>query len=465
MTRTTRATSIHKVRRDCVGGKRGAGHELQRQKRRVRRPDCARIHMGASDTTLTGVAGLAQFGRFAAEIGLDRELRKRFGDMKVDPRVAYPMPAQLRLLLDAQIAGETRVFGLEALAGDRLFVHLAGGTVPSIDTVYRDLCRFDEPTLRELEDLMAEQSFALLDASPAQLHVDIDTTVEPLFGSQEGALVGPNPRYRGRPSYHPLLASIAEVGTCIGAELRPGDRGFGACDVDTIMRWLSRLRTHVGAQTLLTVRMDSAGDCAELMQKLDESSVRFVIKLRATPDLLGAALNHTNWHVTQRDGDTIVERVAVLNFQRVEWNRRAQPLRVIAVRSTERGGQQLRIWENCDESVQFYVTNDWLVPIEDIPREYDGRAEVEPIIGDLKHGLGIGDVPTRSFVANHAMFLLKLITHNLLRRFAGAALPRAFYWRTPWLQRVLICRPGRLLRSGRQWTLRMAPTITLPMRS
>jgi hypothetical protein len=41
--------------------------------------------------------------------------------------VVYPMPAQLRLLMDAALVGEARVFGIEALSADPLFVHLAGG--------------------------------------------------------------------------------------------------------------------------------------------------------------------------------------------------------------------------------------------------------------------------------------------------------------------------------------------------
>lgn len=217
-TTTPRAPSIHKVRRDMVGGKRGAGRYLRRKGRRIRRPDATRIRRGRPDPTLTGVAGLAEFGCFARQVGLDAELKQRFSGMKTGVQVVYQMPEQLRLLLDAQLCGESRVLGLEALAGDRLFVHLAGGTVPSIDTVYRDLCRFDDKTLASLEDLMVTQSFALLAAAPKHIHIDIDTTVEPLFGHQEGALPGPNPRYRGRPSYHPLLAYVAEFGACVGAE-------------------------------------------------------------------------------------------------------------------------------------------------------------------------------------------------------------------------------------------------------
>jgi hypothetical protein len=459
----TRPTSIHKVRRDELGGKRGMGHELQKQGRRVRRPDARKILTGDPDDSLTGVAGLVGFGRFARDIGLDRELAERFGDMKSGPYVVYPMGMQLRLLLDAIVADEDRVFGIEALAADPLFCRLAGGSVPSIDTLYRDLRRFDEERLVELEGLMFEHGAVGLHRSPQGVHVDIDTTVEPLFGHQEGALPGPNPRFRGRPSYHPLLACIAETGTCIGGQLRPGDRGFGERDIDTIIRWLKRLRERLGPNVVLTTRIDSAADCAALLAALDNDGFRFVVKLKASEDLIGTALVHPTWRITSRDAQgNPTERVGVLNFRRKEWSQCKTPLRVVALRSTERcGGQQVRIWEDPDESTQFYVTNDWQPEPQEVPREYDGRAEVETIIRDLKNALALGKVSSAAFDANHATFLLKLLGHNLMRRYAAQVSPRCSYWRTPWLRRLLIVRPGRLLRSGRQWTLRTQRDLPL----
>lgn len=459
----TRSTSIHKVRRDELGGKRGMGHELQKQQRKIRRPAARRILTGDPDDSLTGVAGLVGFGRFTHDVGLERELAERFGDMKSGPNVVYPMGSQLRLLLDAIVADEERVFGIEALAADPLFCRLAGGSVPSIDTVYRDLRRFDEERLVDLEDLMFEQGAVGLHRSPREVHVDIDSTVEPLFGHQEGALPGPNPRFHGRPSYHPLLACIAETGTCIGALLRPGDRAFGERDVQTILPWLKRLRERLGPNVVITVRIDSAGDCAALLAALDNDGFRFVVKLKATEDLVGTALVHPVWRVSNCDTqDHPTERVGVLNFRRKEWNECRNPLRVIALRSTERcGGQQVRIWEDPDESTQFYVTNDWQHAPEEIPREYDGRAEIEVIIRDLKHALALGKAPSAVFDANHAMFQLKLLAHNLMRRYTAQVSPRCSYWRTPWLRRLLIVRPGRLLRSGRQWTLRTQRDLPL----
>jgi hypothetical protein len=189
---------------------------------------------------------------------------------------------------------------------------------------------------------------------------------------------------------------------------------------------------------------------------LDDNKLRFVIKLKAAQDLDDAALAHNRWNITARDGaKEPTERVAVLNFQRKEWRKRHRGFRVVALRSTERcGGQKLRLWENPDEGTQFYVTNDWQLNPEEISREYDGRAEIETIIRDLKHALALGKVPSGSFNANHAMFLLKILAHNLMRRYALQVSPRCLHWRTPWLRRLLIVRPGRLLRSGRQWTLR-----------
>ena len=212
---TTTTTGIDKVRRAALGGKRGDGQLHLGEK--VRRPDPRRIRIAGSDATLTGCGGLAAFGTFLREQGVDRDLARRFTRLKSGPLVVYPMPAQMRLLIDAAAVGENRVFGLESGAADALFVRLAGGVVPSLDTVYRDLARFDPTAITDLECLMASHGLADLHCRRhARLHLDIDSTVEPLFGMQQGALPGPNPRYHGRPSYHPLLAAVAETGTVIG---------------------------------------------------------------------------------------------------------------------------------------------------------------------------------------------------------------------------------------------------------
>src|ERR1700756_2673538 len=102
--RTTTTTSIHKVRRDALGGKRGDGH--RRLGQRIVRPDPRRVRMGGGDPSLTGCGGLVHFGAFLRQQGIDRELARRFSRLKSGPLVVYPMPAQMRLLIDAAAVGE-----------------------------------------------------------------------------------------------------------------------------------------------------------------------------------------------------------------------------------------------------------------------------------------------------------------------------------------------------------------------
>jgi hypothetical protein len=403
---------------------------------------------------------LASFGVFCRTERIDTEFERLFYRLKDGPLVVYPMEAQLRLLLDANVAGEARVFGLESLAPDRLFVRLAGGVVPSIDTVYRDLRRFDEGALRDLEALMTQQGLASVKKlGTDHVHLDIDTTVECTFGSQQGALPGPNPRYHGRPSYHPILVYCAEAGACVGALLRPGDTALGANDAPTTKGWIHRFRDTIGTKVQVTVRIDAGGDCGALLGGFHDEGARFIAKAKLDFELAEAIRCTKKWRTVDRDAfDRPTRQVAEIDFARKNWTEAGYRFRVIAVRSLEHDtGKQVHLWAELDYTVQAYVTNDMLGDANDIAFEYNGRAEVEPAIAELKNGWGIGKIPSDTFAANHALFLLKLLAHNLLRRFVRWAAPHLASWRVQWLRRALINVPGRLIRSGRCWSLRVPP--------
>jgi len=459
---TTLPPSTQKVRRDVVGGKRGDGHERDR---RIHRPDPGRIVEGAPDPRLTARGGLVAFGTFLRRADVDRELRDISFRLKSGPLVVYPMEAQLRLLIDANVAGEGRVFGLESLAADPLFVHLAGGVVPSIDTVYRDLCRFDARALCDLEMLVGRQALALpgLRRHDA-VHLDVDTTVEPTFGEQqEGALPGPNPRFHGRPSYHPIGGYVGEIDAFVGVRLRPGNTSFGNDDVPYVRALIARVREELRREQRLYVRMDAAGDCTDLLAAIVEEKALFVIKPHLTKDLLAAirAVPDAHWTTVDADAEGRPTRqVAEVHFARGTWRERGIFPRVIAVRirdDQDSSGRQLYLWPDLDWTVKAYLSNDITAELDDIARRYEGRAGIEPRLGELKNGFGIGKIPTGRFDANHAMLLLKVLAYNLLRRFVEAVAPALRSWHVSWLRRALICVPARLVRSARRWALRLPP--------
>lgn len=450
------------MRREAVGGNRPDGH---RRTRPVRRPDPRRLHRGTPDATLTGVAGLAAFACTLRDLGVDATLHARFDRLKPDGFTVYRMGDQLRLLLDLFACGEPRVFGLEALAGDPLFVRLAGGVVPSLDVVYDDLRRLDAHALAALRALVQRHGLAHADRYVgAHAHLDLDTTVTPLFGQQEGARPGPNPRYHGRPSYHPYLARLAELDTVVDAVLRPGDTAFGEADVPMVVATVTRVRAALPAPTTLHVRVDAAGECAALLAALAAvPRTDLTTKAHLTPDLLGAVVAHRGWRTVDVDasGRPTVQ-VATLAFTRDAWRAAGVRPRVVAVRSTVRDtGKRVAPWPGRDDTVQVFVTTDWASAEEDVAARYDARGGIEPLIADGKGGWGLGAASSDAFDANHALLLLKVLAWNLLRRHVRRRAPAALGWRTPWVRRVLITQPGRLTRSGRQWFLHVRPDSLL----
>ncbi len=198
-----------------MGGKRGVGRASGR---RARRADPARTRASGTDPRLTASAGLLGFGSYLRSEGVDRWMSKTFERLKTGPNLVYPMGFQLRLMVDLLASGETRPFGLEAKAGDALFSHICEHQVPSVDTLYDDLARFDEQALADLEEGVATQGMeGLNDVRSRLVHLDIDSTVNPLAGEHEGGLLGPNPKFHGRLSFHPLLGRIAETNMLVGA--------------------------------------------------------------------------------------------------------------------------------------------------------------------------------------------------------------------------------------------------------
>jgi hypothetical protein len=454
--------STGKVRRDVVGGKRGQGNDLDR---RVRRPDPAKIEMKPTQEKLTRNAGLVRFGRFVRELGVPDDLRQRFHRLKSGRRFVYPMETQMLLLLDAHVAGESRVFGVEALAADPVFVRLAGGTVPSVDTLYRDLGRFDEKAVTALEEYVATHG---LDQEALRRHrehhLDIDTSVLSLTGSHEGAGIGYNPQRHRRPSLHPILARSAELDTCVGAFLRPGDTAFGTDDAPQVERIVKRYKAALTAKQELYVRVDGAGDCTAMMSGIAAAGARFVVKARLTKDLRDAVARTAKWRTVDRDAmDESVTQVADVEFARQEWTKAGLAVRVVAVRTKEpTAGKQVFLWPEEEWTVKVYLTNS-AEAAEDVAERYEHRAGIEPLIAEWKNGWGIGDMPCWGFVANHAAMLLKLLAHNLMRRFAQSVSARLANarWRIDWVRRALINVAGKLVQTGRRWRLLVPKTSEL----
>ncbi|MES9905239.1 MAG: hypothetical protein ABW168_21505 [Sedimenticola sp.] len=123
----------------------------------------------------------------------------------------------------AILSGHNRYAHMTALRGDSVNSKLLGmSKIISDDSAIRALKRVDEAAAIQWLQSHLQSSYESLLALPWIL--DVDVTVKPLYGHQEGAKVGYNPHKPGRPShtYHSYL--MANTRLVLEVDVQPGDQ-------------------------------------------------------------------------------------------------------------------------------------------------------------------------------------------------------------------------------------------------
>lgn len=92
--------------------------------------------------------------------------------------------------------------------------------------------------------------------------------------------------------------------------------------------------------------------------------------------------------------------LTTVEFGRKVWDANAVRYSAVAVRERDKeGGRKLYLWADEDWSAHAFVTNTLEGNEESIAEKYDGRAGIEPLIGQLKLAYGMGQAPTGTGVA------------------------------------------------------------------
>ena len=173
---------------------------------------------------LTHFGGLFLIQRFCNKLRLRRRLQRI---LKAAPNWIDYRPEDLILtLLYVLIAGLQRVNKTEILEYNGFFLSLVGlKRFPDQTALRRFLKRLTPSAIRQmvrLHDQLRAELFALPQAR-TQLEFHLDSVVLTVYGKQEGARKGYNPRKKGRRSYHPILCFEGHGQEFWHGSLRPGD--------------------------------------------------------------------------------------------------------------------------------------------------------------------------------------------------------------------------------------------------
>jgi hypothetical protein len=360
----------------------------------------------------------------------------------------YSIPEMLLALLYPIILGLGRIETTELLRHNGIFQALTGlPAYPDPTALRRFLHRLalrGLPKLRHLHDrLLAE-----LCQRPQPLRrvlLDLDSTVLTLYGHQEKAHIGYNPRKRGRPSYHPLVCFEGQARDCWHGELRAGDVHTALGAVWLLNACFRKLPATVRQ---IRLRADAGFYDYKIVRAIEARRGKFVIVARLTRPLkaLVTGLSYTEVH----------RSLAVAECQ-YQPHGCPHPYRFVIVRKAlpEEDSPQTTLFTVGRYSYHAFVTNFRIWPIA-VYRFYNDRAAMENIIKELKADYSLAKIPTGHFAANETYFHLLLFAYNLVQWFQRLCLPPAYHAMTlGTLRRQLLMLPGEFVHPNNVPTLRL----------
>ena len=401
------------------------------------------VEISFAGQSLTHFGGLFLLHRFVQRLGLRSLLADRVRFEQRNNR--YAISESLLAWLYPMVLGLGRIETTRVLQYNGVFQYLTGlPTYPDPQTLRRFLGRFAEAGLEpfvRVQDHLRER----LRPARTTLTLDLDTSVLTVYGRQERAAVGYNPKKRGRRSYLAWLCADAETGEIWQASYHPGNAHASTISVAQLEQAFAKLPTEVRE---VRVRADAAFYDRAVIGFLEERAVRYAIVAQ----------------LTQR----LKEKVAALRYGRVsagiwaaDFRYHPQgwpgPRRFIAIRRPvkEEPSYQLTLWRLGNHTYQVIVTNLPLRPLN-LWRFYNGRAGAELVIREMKEGYALGNIPTGVWSANVAYFHLVVFAYNLLHWFQRLCVPPEWARLTlQTLRQRLLVIPAELVRPQGRAILRM----------
>jgi len=399
-----------------------------------------------SGDTLTHFGGIYLLQSFFKQLKLRRQLHRYLQFPQRNNR--FTVAEEMLALIYPISLGLGRIETTHLLKQNGVFQYLTGlPSYPNPTTLRRFLLRMAPlalPKLRKFHEGLL-LTMILKPRPPTKVIFDLDSTVLILYGKQEMARIGYNPKKWGRPSYHPLLCFNGITKDFWHGELRPGDTHTATGTVELLKEVFAKLPPSVKS---VIIRADKGFYDHETIEYLESNKALFVIVAKLTAPVK-RIISTLSYQVHSSGLET-----AEFMYQPTKWKKEYR-FAVVRRLIPEDPTEQLTLFSMGKYSYQVIVTNMKLTPLH-IWRFYNGRAAVELIIKELKGDYPLGKIPTKYFAANEAYFHTLLFSYNLINWFKRLCLPVEFKNMTlKTLRSRLLLIPGELIRSGNRPTLKL----------
>jgi hypothetical protein len=359
----------------------------------------------------------------------------------------YSLSQMVLALVYPLVLGLDRLETASFLRSNGTFQYLTGlESFPDPQTLRRFLLQAPDSFLQQMHRMNDRllQNFIHLPEHRSRLIFDLDSTVVTVFGHQEHAEVGYNPRYRGKRSYDPLLCIESNSSYLWDTELRPGNAGTWDGSVELMATCFLNVPRDIRE---IRVRADAGFGFHPVLEILEARAAQYAVVARLTqafkrllPGLRYESVN-PQWEMAE------------FQYRPHGWPQARRF--VVARRFIPDEEPQSTLFTLGRYVYRAWVTNMNLTPAG-IWHFYDGRAGMEPRICELREDYALRKIPTGSFAANALYLEIIRLAYNLVTAFQRSCLEES--WQSLTLQKLrykLFLLPGELTRPQNRPVLRL----------
>ena len=339
--------------------------------------------------------------------------------------------AVLSTFLLSILAGHHRYAHISAIRNDGIHPELMGvAKLVSEDAARRALARMDEASgVAWLDQHLAKTTEPLL-ATPWIL--DLDATVKCLYGKQEGAVVGYNPKKPGRPSHSYHSALMANTRLALAVEVMPGNETAPLHSMPGIWAWLDALPKAVRPALL---RGDIAYGSESVLGCAEARGQPYLTKLRLTKNVKGLIKKLFGTHDWQDAGQGWEGLEDTLTLS--GWSRAR---RVVVLRRKLTGEMLITGKDDHQEQLAFIEADvptaryEYAVLVTSTAHEiltlaqlYRDRADAENNFDELKNQWGWGGFTTQDLARCRLMARMVALVYNWWTLFVRLAQPHKHF--------------------------------------
>ena len=358
--------------------------------------------------------------------------------------------------------GQTRYVHINALRGDQVGAEMLGvSKVVSEDSVRRALKR---GTPEEWDTWLTTQERAVYEPLLSEDYVlDIDNTVKPLYGHQEGAERGYNPQKPGRPSHNYHTYFIGSLRIVLGVEVMSGKKSAGKHSMPGLWSMIDTLPAQCHPRL---IRGDIGYGNEKVMLEAEKRDQPYLFKLKQTSNvkkqILSLECNADAWddagdgwqgaeHELKLTGWSCARRCI---FLRRPTKKGTKPKALPAM------GTEFDFVEHLDSGPNYeygvLVTND-PSPIVTLAQLYRDRADCENVFDEIKNQWGWAGFVTRDLQRCSIIARLIALVYNWWNIFTRLAQPDE-HMEAITSRPLLLHAVGRLVSTGRRKIIHLTST-------